>query len=1140
MGRDRPKTATTSVVCTLPSCSRHDVHLSRTTRPKSSGRAMDRTASLEAAYKTIDADREEVRIYIEVARRCMENGGKILDQAKGSPRFQEALKRQGLEWHEIESEQDEMYKTKLLTDVFLERKRITQENETAADAKRRFNKYIDKLNEEETNFIRHETRRQNARERCRNVYKQRKQAVADREHESFIKSQRRMERDNSNAEKLRQQAEARAKKVQECFDLANRREQEKIDAIMERRNKTEERMKERADKQAEEAIAKQRHEEEMEEMRQKRYEVIVNAKQEKVDEFQSKLNEKMKRSAEHKQHLTEELKAIKEKQNLAMKHRQHHCLRLERQRQYYNERRADDVIINQVGHVLQSELRNAVRRQRQEWEKKKQVFELSMVESDRELKKMDPPGPGRYDPEIPKKYVGWTMPKYVQTQATFKGPGPETYSIKRDLKVGSVKWFKPRETVKPDPQVSPSAEDEEGQKVRQVNRESALSVSPRPKFIGPGPANYHTPPPRKYRGIDDVMSDFDELCNNYSTRMMASPRGTVRNRYGKPDNIITLPVEQSSGGHVHVTSSTSSTGAAGGGVPASKKAKKTNVERPAHMQPGGSPLDEMIAREVPEVAAHNNIGRTGSKGTTAKSRHREAIEKAAAEGGEPSEAQHGAAATAPARRATSNSRTASKEAARAAAEKAVAEVETTTDAPAPAAPLEETPAAEAEPVAAPAEEGAPERASSNPAAGLGREMTRKVEDHEVGAEDTVPEEKPVEADPPAVEAPVLVEEPPVEHVADAAADVVPPPAEEVTVDAAPPAVESEVVDASATTEAVVPEAIPEAQDEPSATTEVDPLVATQTGEDSAGAITVLEQPGADESVVEEAAPAAEEPTLEETAAPTAGTTPPVVEENAEAAQAAPAEEAPAAAEETPVAEAPAAVVEASADSPALPPAEAPSEAPAEVPLAPPVAEEVAAGGEQAAAEADAAPAAVVEEAVAEEPATVADEQPPAPIVAEKSTEAPAAEEAAPQQFVKAEVDLESVEEVAATTEEAPAADEAVAAPSGEAAGEAGREDVAAATEDVAAAAPEEAATGEKAPVEEAAQAAVEEKAATGGGEEVAAEAPAAADAEGEKATAAPAEEAPPAEAAAPEESAEPAAEAAGEPAETAAPAEGEV
>ena len=101
------------------------------------------------------------RIYIEVAKRCLETP-EILDQACRSPRFQEALKRQGLEWSEIMGEPDLTYKTKLLTDVFLERKKVAAEHEEAGDQKRRFNTYVDKLNGEEMTFLKNETRRQNA------------------------------------------------------------------------------------------------------------------------------------------------------------------------------------------------------------------------------------------------------------------------------------------------------------------------------------------------------------------------------------------------------------------------------------------------------------------------------------------------------------------------------------------------------------------------------------------------------------------------------------------------------------------------------------------------------------------------------------------------------------------------------------------------------------------------------------------------------------------------------------------------------------------------------------------------------------------------------------------------------------------
>ena len=67
---------------------------------------------------------------------------------KNSPRFQEALTRQGVEWPELVSEEDDVFRTKLLTDVFLERKRITVELEEAERQRRRFNAYIDRLNKE--------------------------------------------------------------------------------------------------------------------------------------------------------------------------------------------------------------------------------------------------------------------------------------------------------------------------------------------------------------------------------------------------------------------------------------------------------------------------------------------------------------------------------------------------------------------------------------------------------------------------------------------------------------------------------------------------------------------------------------------------------------------------------------------------------------------------------------------------------------------------------------------------------------------------------------------------------------------------------------------------------------------------------
>ncbi|CAD7963185.1 unnamed protein product [Amoebophrya sp. A120] len=590
MGRDRPRTANTNIVCTLPHRSRHDVYTG--TRPKSSGPTRNPTRqirenSLDMAYT--EEDREEVRIYIEVAKRCLENSD-ILDQANRSPRFQEALKRQGIEWPEIQTEADATYKVKMLTDVFLERKRITAEHENASDAKKRFNAYIDKLNEEEQNFIRHETRRQNAAERCRNAFRMRKKKIAEHEHESFLKSQRRMERDNSNADKLRDQAEKRAQKVADCFAQAAQREQDKVNEILDRRAKSEKRLAERAEIEAIERAKKAQALLDAEEERKQRYDKIASLKFGKAEEFQSKLSEKMKRSADHRAHMEAELKMLNEQKNLAMKHRQHHALRLERQRQYYNERRADDVTIQQVGHVLQGELRAAVKRQRQEWEKRKAVFEAAQRESDRDLKNVDVPGPGRYDPEPHKPYCGWTMPKFVNQEARKLGPGPDTYEIKRDLKTGSVKWYKPKELLVAELKKQTKTEEElygSIKRNKKVKTDSALAVSPRPKFIGPGPANYHTPPPRKYRGIDDVMQDFDQLCTTYSTRLNPSPR-RHENRT-KPDNLITMPIEGARRPQLSVQHSKKSSNG-----------------------PEGSPLDDILAKEVPQAALLGGSQQAGS------------------------------------------------------------------------------------------------------------------------------------------------------------------------------------------------------------------------------------------------------------------------------------------------------------------------------------------------------------------------------------------------------------------------------------------------------------------------------------------------------------------------------------------------
>eukprot|EP00392_Amoebophrya_sp_AT5.2_P007284 g7298.t1 len=375
----------------------------------------------------------------------------------------------------------------------------------------------------------------------------------EREQESFLKSQRRMARDNSNADKLRDAAERRAQKVQECFDMAARREEEKVNNILDRRARNEhysskkciDRMRERDEEKQQTLLKKQLADEEAEKDRQMRYDRIAAAKMGRAEEFQNTLSEKMRKSAEHRATMNQQLKEINDRKNLQMKHRQHHALRMERQRQYYNERRADDLTIAQVGHVLQEELRAAVRRQRQEWEKKKQVHELKQKDADRDLKSLDGPGPGRYEPEAPKPNVGWTMPKYVNPEVRKPGPGPDTYTIERNLKVGSVKWHRPRDLAASVERKQLETEEELYGSVdtrsKKAKRESALAVSPRPKFIGPGPANYHTPPPRKYRGIEDVMSDFDQLCNTYATRLNPSPR--QKKAGAKPDNLITMPIE---------------------------------------------------------------------------------------------------------------------------------------------------------------------------------------------------------------------------------------------------------------------------------------------------------------------------------------------------------------------------------------------------------------------------------------------------------------------------------------------------------------------------------------------------------------------------------------------------------------------
>jgi len=547
-GRSRPKTATTSVICTLPFESRHDVNAPKSGPSSPPRRA--KSASIPKAYDGV-AEQGDIRIFIEVAKRCLEQP-EILEQARQSPRFQEALKRQGLEWVEVASEQDVLYKTKLLTDVFLERKRVTKEAEEGDLPKRRFKDYIEKLNQEETLFLDHERRRQNASERVRDARREQKAREEKRSAEIAEKQARMLARKTGNSDASRDKAKARDEKVQSCTDLAIRREEEKRREILDKRTRTQTRMDARERDHSLQSVERKKKTEEETKMRQNRHKSILQEKQARRDGYQLQLNEKMNRSQSHKDKMSAELAAIRGRSNLRHTHRLHNCLRQERKNQYFLAKMAEDIEVGNVQRVLQEELRNAVRVQRKNWEKSKKEHELRQADEDRELKEGVSPGPDRYRPwDSEKRKREYTFPKQIKPVEESDGPGPASYATHGNLNAGFVKWsvpYRPPETLESayDPNQVWRKQQAALSKMSATNRSLSpggppvsAQVSPRPPYASPGPGAYSRAAPRTYRTVDDVLDDFDVLCTKYAERIQGSPKMRARSA-----SLLQMPSER--------------------------------------------------------------------------------------------------------------------------------------------------------------------------------------------------------------------------------------------------------------------------------------------------------------------------------------------------------------------------------------------------------------------------------------------------------------------------------------------------------------------------------------------------------------------------------------------------------------------
>lgn len=372
-----------------------------------------------------------------------------LEAAKDSPRFREAMRREGINWFEFVSETNPLVKTKLLTDLLLERSRVIDEiNNSDRDkirqARMKFRDYIDVLNDQEARFLKAETRRQETLDRYRQITIARREETKLKVESMLTKDRKVRELEKLRAVKYQEWNKYRTELCKDAYNASQAAQAERLRRLIGKKFKTEEKMREFERKRLEqeketEVLAELKNKE-----RELRYKNQKLEQQKYIDSKERAVEEKFEKSQKHQEAVWHEMRRVKHCQDEIQRQRMYQILRLDRKLEYQNYLAWEERHVESLADGLKNDLKEASTVQRRNWLRKKEDLNR---EGRLEMERRNPgsPGPGCYSPgdgSIPFFYE-----ENVDYDTNLGNHGPSavfTTAKREELLVGENVKFPPR------------------------------------------------------------------------------------------------------------------------------------------------------------------------------------------------------------------------------------------------------------------------------------------------------------------------------------------------------------------------------------------------------------------------------------------------------------------------------------------------------------------------------------------------------------------------------------------------------------------------------------------------------------------------------------------------------------------------